>query len=103
MPIPFPKVHIAQSAINRILNAIDGEPSFALTDMQPPIPPDPTVEGASLDNTLTQPVAGADVPPEEQPAVNQGMVENSALGGSPFDGAVIGAAGAEAPAGGMFG
>lgn len=103
MPIPFPKVHIAQSVLNRILNAIEGEPSFALTDMQPPIPPDPTVEGVALDSNLEKPASPVAVPPEAEAAANEGMVENSAMGGSPFDGAVIGTAGVETPAGGMFG
>lgn len=103
MPIPFPKMHIAQSVINRILNTIEGEESLSMTAMQPPIPPDPAIEGVSLDDKLEQPPQPVAVPPEQQDAAQQGMVENSVMGGSPFDGAVIGASGAEAPPAGMFG
>lgn len=103
MPIPFPKMHIAQSVINRILNTIEGEESLSMTAMQPPIPPDPTIEGVALDSKLETPASPVEVPPEAQDAANASMVENSVMGGSPFDGALVGASGAEAPPAGMFG
>jgi hypothetical protein len=103
MPIPFPKMHIAQSVINRILNTIEGEESLSMTAMQPPIPPDPTVEGVTLDGALSKPPEQTAVPPEQEDAANQGMLENSVMGGSPFDGALVGASGAETPPAGMFG
>lgn len=102
MAIPFPKMHIAQSVMNRILNTIEGEESLSMTAMQPPIPPDSTLEGVALDDKLEQPPPPVAVPPEQTEAVQQGMVENSVMGGSPFDGALVGASGAEAPPAGMF-
>lgn len=101
MPIPFPKLHIAESTVNRILNTIEGEPSLGMP-MPPPTPPNPALEGAVLDSELEAPPDDVAVLPEEQDAANQGMVTESAMGGSPFDGALIGAEGAGAPPRGMF-
>lgn len=106
MSIPFPKLHIATSVLNRILNAMEGEPSLSITTpaMQaPPIPPDPELEGAQLDQSLAKPVDPVAVPPDQQDAADQGALDNSVMGGSPFDGALVGASGPGGPpAGGMF-
>jgi hypothetical protein len=96
MGIPFPKMHIAASAINRIMNAVEGEKSlgFSATDMiSPPTTPDPGVEGAMLDTKIATPVAPADVPPDQAPQAEQSAEATSALGGSPFDGALMGLSG----------
>ena len=95
MSIPFPKMHIAASAINRILNAVEGEKTFGLSEPQMISPPDiadPATDGAVLDAKLQQPPVPADVPPGQAQATDQNMLANSALGGSPFDGALVGLA-----------
>lgn len=94
MPIPFPKIHIAESVLNRLLNAVEGEPSLGMTDMMPPASADPTASGLALDESLQQPPMPVAVPKEILPAAEQGMIESSVMGGSPFDGALIGAGGA---------
>ena len=101
MPVPFPKLHIAESVMNRILNTIEGEPSLGLPNLQP-TPPNPTLEGAVIDEKLEQPPEDVSMPPELEQDAEQGMVEESVLGGSPFDGALIGAGGADAPPRGLF-
>ena len=96
MSIPFPKMHIAESAINRILNAVEGEKSLSLSSnemLTPPTAPDPGLEGAQLDQHLNTPPAPADVPPQDAQAADQSAVTTSALGGSPFDGALLGMGG----------
>lgn len=104
MGIPFPKIHIATSVMNRLMNAIEGEQSLSITtpEMQtPPIAPDPAMEGAELDTKLAQPAASVDVAPEDAPAAEQGAALNSVMGGSPFDGALVGASGDNPPPAGM--
>lgn len=93
MAIPFPKLHIATSAINRILNAMEGEKSLSVTTPAMQAPPDvtsPMVEGEGLDAALSQPPTPVDVPPQDAPKADEQAAANSALGGSPFDGALIG-------------
>jgi hypothetical protein len=87
--------------MNRILNTIEGEPSLGV-EMPTPTPPNPTLEGAVIDDQIEKPPEDSAVPPEMQDSANQGMIEESVLGGSPFDGALIGAGGADAPPRGMF-
>lgn len=101
MPVPFPKIHIAESALNRILNALEGESALGLPQLTP-TPPNPTLEGVVLDEKLDTPDEPVGVPPDNQSETEQSMVESSLLGGSPFDGALVGAAGDESPAG-LFG
>lgn len=70
MPIRFPKMHIAESVSNRILNLADDmraggfmQPKLAEPSM-PELPPAPTLEGAQLDAQLaTPPPAELAVPP----------------------------------------
>ncbi len=72
MPIRFPKMHIAESVANRILNLADDmraggfmpQPELAQPSM-PDLPPSPTMEGAQLDAQLAAPPpAEMSVPPE---------------------------------------
>ncbi len=98
MPIQFPKLHIAQSVLNRIQNTLEetgplGVGNKALTPpafVPPPSVPDPTALGMAIDEKVEQPVAPAEVPPGTEEDANNGMLEASVMGGSPFDGALSG-------------
>lgn len=92
--IPFPKMHIAQSVINRVLNTIEGNEALSFIPQPAPIPPaDPLALGQQIEEeTSTPPIAPA-LLPEQQQMAEQGMAENSVLGGSPFDGALMGSLG----------
>lgn len=92
--IPFPKMHIAESVINRILNTIEGNETLDFIPQPSPLPPaDPVALGQQIEEeTTVMPVAPA-LPPEQQANAEAGMAENSALGGSPFDGALLGSMG----------
>lgn len=91
--IPFPKLHIAASVLNRIQNTLEEQGPLGLGDespqlplpMMPPIAPDPTGEGLALGEQLSQPPAPISAPPGSE----DGMLEESVLGGSPFDGALV--------------
>lgn len=68
--IKFPRVHVAESVVNRILNTRDElkagrSPAPAPTPAPAPPVPDPTIPGAELDLELAQPPP-ANVPPLEQ-------------------------------------
>lgn len=88
--IPFPKLHIAESALNRILNTMEGHAS-PLQFIEPPLTSDPMQLGLQLDEELTAPAAPSEVPPEQQDGAVAGAEVSSLSGGSPFDGAVAGA------------
>jgi hypothetical protein len=99
--IPFPKMHIAQSVLNRIANTLEEKGPLGMSNkepakavmQEPPIPPDPNVEGMEINNRLKGMPAPVAVPPEQETDANNGMLEASAMGGSPFDGALLGAGG----------
>lgn len=65
--IKFPKLHIAQSVMNRILNLQDeleageAEPVSAVS---PPSIPEATGAGQALDVALAKPVENVSAPPE---------------------------------------
>ena len=98
--IKFPKLHIAESVLNRIANTLEergplglgtNKPANAIPDSETMIPPNPAVLGAEINNqvkTLPGPVA---VPPEQQDAANSGMLDAAVTGGNAFDGALLGA------------
>jgi len=90
--IPFPKVHIAASTLNRIFNTLEGEPQLVMPQYSPLPPTDPSALGQHIDNAVSDPPAPAEPPPEDQQAADDGMVDASVTGGSPFDGALLGAA-----------
>lgn len=80
--IKFPRVHIAQSVVNRILNTRDelrrsaaGGEAGAPAPVPPPNVPDPTLEGAELDNNLAEP------PPAELPGLEPPAAEPNDLAG----------------------
>jgi hypothetical protein len=95
MPIQFPKMHIAQSAINRIINAMNDAPSFGLTPPSEPIVPDPVIQGQAIDEKTQTPPMQASVPPEQQDDANAGMLDNSLQGGSPLGGILDGMLGGQ--------
>lgn len=89
--IPFPKLHIAESVMNRILNTLDGEPSLAIQQPAPLPPPDPSGLGQQIEEHTDQPPAPAEPPPGTEQQVQDGAEAASYTGGSPFDGALMGA------------
>lgn len=68
--IRFPKMHIAESVANRILNLADDMRAGGFMPPPEPVPPPelpgaPTMEGAQLDQALaTPPPADMAAPPE---------------------------------------
>lgn len=74
--IRFPRMHIAASVTNRILNVADGIPSAAPAAIAPPAMPDVATQGAVLDAQLATPPV-----PTELPAGADGAVVGAVLGG----------------------
>ena len=73
--IKFPKLHIATSVVNRILNVADGVEAKRLTMSEPPAAPDPqslAVRGAALDFALMKPTPGELPPIDAAPEVATG-------------------------------
>jgi hypothetical protein len=89
--IPFPKIHIASSVLNRIFNTLEGEPQLAIPQPAPVPPMDPIVQGQQIDQALEQPPPPAAPAPGTEQQVDQSMETASAEGASPFDGALVGA------------
>lgn len=93
MPIPFPKMHIAASVLNRVMNALEEhEPVLGFTAPEMAAPPtviDPAVEGAAIEEAANTPPAPVELPPGMEAVANEGMQAESAMGGSPFDGALL--------------
>jgi hypothetical protein len=88
--IPFPKMHIADSVINRILNTLEDKTTSALeiAPVEMPTVPNAEMLGAQIDSKVATPAPVTEsMDPESADA---GMVEASALGGSPFNGALLG-------------
>lgn len=86
--IPFPRIHIAESVLNRIYNAMDDtQPMFPSVNPPPPITADPVALGEQIEQqteTPVPPVAMSDDP------IAAGAAEESIFGGSPLAGAVAG-------------
>jgi hypothetical protein len=86
--IPFPRIHIAESVLNRIYNAMDDtQPMFPSVNPPPPITADPVALGQQIEQqteTPAPPVAMTDDP------IAAGAAEESIFGGSPLSGAVAG-------------
>lgn len=84
--IKFPKMHIAQSVVNRILNTAEevasNKRTQAMFSMSAPNVPDPTLEGAALDMKMA-----GDVPPVAAPddPLEQGIVGEAVTGGDSID------------------
>lgn len=86
MPIPFPKIHIAESVVNRIQNTLDDiAPMFPSINAAPIPPADPIALGQQIEqqsSTPAPPVAASDDP------VAAGAAAESIFGGSPLAGAL---------------
>jgi hypothetical protein len=84
--IPFPKIHIAESALNRIMNAMDDMAPMIPSFNTAPIPPaDPIALGQRIDDNLQTPVEPVSQPDDPVAAAAS---EESIFGGSPLAGAV---------------
>lgn len=92
MPIPFPRMHIAESVLNRIANTLEGVSPLGMPMLPPPIPPEPMMQGALLDEQLQTPPGEIAVPSGTEGDAAAGAIEESAMGGSPLAG-MIGATG----------
>lgn len=98
MPIPFPKMHIAQSVLNRIANQLEEKGPLGMASnepapieiQEPPITPNPLTTGMTIEDSLSNPPAPSAVPPENETDANSEMLKASVMGGSPFDGALVG-------------
>ena len=76
MAIRFPKMHVAASVSNRILNIADGLPPAIPEMTAPPVMPD--IEAES--DMLTQQLATPPGPDAELPPGTDGAIVNNALG-----------------------
>jgi len=74
--IRFPKMHIAASVSNRILNVADGLPAVLSEPVESPVLPDVGAQGQNLDAQLLTPAV-----PTELPAGADGAVVGAALSG----------------------
>lgn len=84
--IPFPRLHIAESVLNRIQNAVDDTaPLFPSINPAPITPTSPVALGQQIEEQT-------DIPPEPVAApddpIAAGAAEESIFGGSPLAGAV---------------
>lgn len=79
--IHFPKLHIATSVVNRILNIADGIPDQAppvLPGPAGPNVPDPRLQSYQLDQALAQ------APPQNVPGLNQAPDPGALASGDPL-------------------
>lgn len=82
--IKFPKVHIAQSVVNRILNVRDEVDAHAAAKVsRDPAVPDPAAAGAVIDAKLNAPTP--DVGDASDPAAAAAL-EATVTGGKPIEG-----------------
>jgi len=90
MAVRLPKMHIATSVVNRILNAYDEinqmqAPTVPTLSEMPNVP-DPSIEGANLDLGLEQ-IANAPAAAPTDP-VQSDATSAALLGGTPADGVI---------------
>ena len=78
MAINFPRMHIANSVVNRILNVADGLEGAApnAATPEPPVP-DTFIEGEQLDAALAAPVPAL-------PPIDEAPAPGKTLGGTPL-------------------
>lgn len=79
--IKFPKVHIAESVTNRILNIADGiaeNASLVAHRDAPALVPDTAIQSAVLDARLSQP------PSDALPAIDQSPDPGATASGAPL-------------------
>lgn len=65
--IRFPRMHIAESVVNRILNADDELGPAAPVTLPEPTVADPTAAGVAIDAKLSQPASSPAPQPEDMP------------------------------------
>lgn len=88
MPIPFPKIHIAESVINRIQNTLeDLTPMFPSINPSPIPPADPIALGQQIKQQTNTPAPAVGM--SDDPVAN-GAAAESIFGGSPLAGALDG-------------
>lgn len=75
--IKFPKMHIASSVVNRILNIADGVNAAVISPSLPADVPDPSISGGGLDAALATPIRGL-------PPIDQAPAPGRTLGGTPL-------------------
>lgn len=86
--IPFPKIHIAESVLNRIMNAMDDvQPMFPSVNPAPIPPADPIALGQQIEQQVQTPAQPVSMP--EDP-VESGAAVEGIFGGSPLAGAIDG-------------
>lgn len=86
--IPFPRIHIAESVLNRIQNAMDDiEPMFPSLNAAPIPPADPIALGQQIEEQTKTPQQPVAVPTDP---IAAGAAEESIFGGSPLAGALTG-------------
>lgn len=84
--IPFPRLHIAESVINRIQNTLeDTAPMFPSFNTAPIPPADPVALGQQIEEETSTPAEEVAAPEDEAAA---GALEESVFGGSPFAGLI---------------
>jgi hypothetical protein len=86
--IPFPRIHIAESVINRIQNTLDDiAPVFPSFNPAPIPPADPIALGQQIEQQTSAPSEPVSMP--EDPVAAGAGVEG-VFGGSPLAGAIDG-------------
>lgn len=82
MAIRFPRLHIAESALNRIQNTLEGIGALGIATPTP-IVPDPTAAGLGLDAQLQTPMPAAGAIPGNEQMTEDDAIGASLQGGSP--------------------
>lgn len=84
--IPFPRMHIAESVLNRIFNAMDDtQPMFPSINPAPIPPADPIALGQRIEEQTAMPSQPVEMPSDP---VEAGAAVEGIFGGSPLAGAV---------------
>lgn len=84
--IPFPRIHIAESVLNRMQNAIDDiAPLFPSINPAPIQPAEPIALGEQIEEQTETPAAPVSMPDDP---IAAGAAEESIFGGSPLSGAI---------------
>ena len=85
MSIRFPKMHLAESVSNRILNIAAGLPSLAPQLTEAPMLPDTELQSDSLDAQLNTPLAPTELPGGADGAVLDAALNDESLAGAAID------------------
>lgn len=86
--IPFPRLHIAESVLNRIQNTLDDiAPLFPSINPSPIPPSDPIALGQQIEEQTNIPPQPTEIPADP---IEAAATTESAFGGSPLQGALSG-------------